>query len=69
MVYSVHFMFAIRYFLVTDYKTINGNFPEKQTSAAAASACNILARKANVCHYKSLQVEIPAEFCGGQKAG
>jgi hypothetical protein len=62
-------MFAIRYVLVTHYKTINGSFPEKQAGAAAASVCGVRALKANVCHYKSLQAEIPAESCGGQKAG
>jgi len=53
-VYSVRFLLVVRYFQVTHYKTISGNFPEKQVSTEVTPVRGLLALKANFCNYKSL---------------
>jgi hypothetical protein len=53
-VYSVHFLPVIRYFQIEHYKTISGNFPEKQIRTEPIPVLDFLTLNANFCDYKSL---------------
>jgi len=61
-------LLVIRYFQVTYYKTISGNFPEKQLSTKVTPVHDFLALEANLCNYKSLSANNATKFYCEQKA-